>query len=147
VRLLFRDGSEYYYQFLIRSRTLILVYVRQIHGKKEKVMYKNRSVVLVVGLGSRRRPLIAALECHGYETLEAQDGFGALQMAIDRDVDVLITDDEMPGLTGSELIGIVRKHGAVGHCLLLSDLGSPFDPEQVLLKVRESCPVPSLQLH
>jgi CheY-like chemotaxis protein len=109
-------------------------------------MYKNRSVVLVVGLGSRRRPLIAALERDGYETLEAQDGFGALQMAIDRDVDVLITDDEMPGLTGCELIGIVRRHGAVGHCLLLSDLDRT-DPEQVLIKVREAFPIPSLQLH
>ncbi|MDQ1473933.1 MAG: Response regulator receiver domain [Bryobacterales bacterium] len=84
-------------------------------------MYRNGSVVLVVGPGSRRLPLIAALQRNGYETLEAQDGFGALQMAIDRNVDLLITDDEMPGLTGRELIGIMRKHRAVGNCLLISD--------------------------
>jgi DNA-binding NtrC family response regulator len=124
--------------------------------KKEKsVMNRNRPVVLVVGLGrSRRLPLIAALQRDGYETLEARDGFEALQMAIDREVGVLVTDDAMPGLTGRELIGLVRKHRAAGHCLLVSDpcqipggytefadgkpsfLVSPFDPEQLLLKIQ-----------
>jgi two-component system chemotaxis response regulator CheY len=123
-------------------------------------MNRNRSVVLIAGLGrSRRLPLIAALESHGYETLEAEDGFEALQTAIDHDVDVLITDDEMPGLTGRELIRIVRKHRAIGHCLLISDsdqmLGdteftdgkasfimAPVEPEQVLSKIREVFPDP-----
>src|SRR5450432_83349 len=124
-------------------------------------MNRNRSVVLVVGLDrSRELPLIAALERHGYETLAARDGFEALQTAIDRDVDVLITDDEMPGLTGRELIGIVRRHRAVGHCLLISDsdqipgdaeftdgkaggfLVAPFEPEQLLLKIRAVFPGP-----
>jgi CheY-like chemotaxis protein len=118
-------------------------------------MNRNRPVVLVVGLGhSRRLPLIAALQRDCYETLEARDGFEALQMAIDREVDVLVTDDAMPGLTGRELIGLVRKHRAARHCLLVSDpcqilggytefddgkpsfLVSPFDPEQLLLKIQ-----------
>jgi hypothetical protein len=47
-------------------------------------------------------------------------------MAIERKVDVLLTDDEMPGLTGRELIGIMRKHRAVVHCLLNSELGPDF---------------------
>src|SRR5450432_2833963 len=117
-------------------------------------MNKNKSVVLITGLGGARRlPLIAALQRHGYETLEAECGFEALQMMIDNNVDVLITDDEMPGLTGRELIGIVRRHSAVGHCLLISDsvavgaaeftdgkaggfMVAPFEPEQLLLKIR-----------
>jgi two-component system chemotaxis response regulator CheY len=124
-------------------------------------MNRNRSVVLIAGLGhSRRLPLIAALQHHGYETLEAEDGFEALQTAIDRDVDVLITEDEMPGLTGRELIGIVRKHRAIGHCLLISDsdripfgdtaftdgkasfMVAPLEPEQLLSKIREVFPDP-----
>jgi DNA-binding response OmpR family regulator len=129
--------------------------------KEWQAMNRNKSVVLITGLGlSRRLPLIAALQRHGYETLEAECGFEALQMTIDRDVDILITDDEMPGLTGRELIGIVRKHGAVSHCLLISDsdqilaagdaeftdgkasgfLVAPFEPEQLLLKIRAVFP-------
>jgi two-component system, chemotaxis family, chemotaxis protein CheY len=119
-------------------------------------MNMNRSVVLVVGLGScRRQPLIAVLQRHGYETLEAQDGFEALQTAIGHQVDVLITDDEMPGLTGRELIGIVRKHRAISHCLLVSDsdqtptgytefiegkgsfMVARFEPEKLLVKIRD----------
>jgi DNA-binding response OmpR family regulator len=116
-------------------------------------MNRNKSVVLITGLGERRLPLITALQLHGYETLEAECGFEALQRTIESDVDVLITDDEMPGLTGRELIGIVRRHRAVGHCLLISDsdqipgdaeftddkagfLVAPFEPEQLLLKIR-----------
>jgi two-component system chemotaxis response regulator CheY len=124
-------------------------------------MNKDKSVVLIAGLGcARRLPLIAALQSHGYETLEAEDGFEALQTAIDCDVDVLITEDEMPGLTGRELIGIVRKHRAVGHCLLVSDadqipgidtafmdsqagfLCTRLEPEQLLSKIREVFPQP-----
>jgi CheY-like chemotaxis protein len=89
------------------------------HEGEEWAIYRKRSVALVVGRDdSRRLPLIALFQSRGYETLEAQDAFGALQMAIDHHVDVLITDSEMPGLTGRELIGIVRKHRAI-HCLLL----------------------------
>jgi two-component system, chemotaxis family, chemotaxis protein CheY len=122
--------------------------------KEWQAMNRNKSVVLITGLGSSRRlPLIAALQLHGYETLEAECGFEALQRTIDSNVDLLITDDEMPGLTGRELIGIVRRHRAVGHCLLISDsdqipgdaeftdgkaggfLVAPFEPEQLLLKI------------
>jgi CheY-like chemotaxis protein len=127
-------------------------------------MNRNRSVVLVVGLGrSRRLPLIAALQRHGYETLEAGDGFEALQTMTDSDVDVLITDDEMPGLTGRELIGIVRKHRAIGHCLLISDadqtpggyteftdvkasfMVARFEPEQLLVKICQVLSAPGLE--
>jgi two-component system chemotaxis response regulator CheY len=103
-------------------------------------------------------PLIAALQRHGYDTLEAEDGFEALQTAVDGHVDVLITEDEMPGLTGRELIGVVRRHRAIGHCLLIADsnqipagdtafaddkaglLASPIEPEQLLIKLREGFP-------
>jgi two-component system chemotaxis response regulator CheY len=89
------------------------------HDREERAIFRKRSVALIVDLDdSRRLHLIAAFQGRGYETLEAKDAFGALQMAIDHHVDVLVTDNEMPGLTGRELIGIVRKHRAI-HCLLL----------------------------
>jgi DNA-binding response OmpR family regulator len=73
-------------------------------------------------------------------------------------VDVLITEDEMPGLTGRELIGVVRKHRAISHCLLISDtdqisaggpaliggtasfLVAPFEYEKLLGRIREAVP-------
>jgi CheY-like chemotaxis protein len=129
---------------------------------EREVMKRNKSVVLIAGLGtSRRLLLINALQRHGYETIEAQDGFEALQTAIDRSIDVLIADDEMPGLTGRELIGIVRKHKAIGHCLLTSagdkitigdtaytDMNAPFvmapfEPERLLTKIDGYCAHPS----
>jgi CheY-like chemotaxis protein len=122
-------------------------------------MNKNRSVVLIAGLGySRRLPLVAVLQRQGYDTLEAEDGFEALQTVVDRDVDVLITEDEMPGLTGRELIRVVRRHRAIGNCLLIADsnrvpvvdtavsdgkvcvLVSPIELEQLLNKIREGVP-------
>jgi CheY-like chemotaxis protein len=115
-------------------------------------MNTNRLVVLVAGLGRPRRlVLIASLRLHGYRTLEAEDGFEALQVVIGGPVDVLIAEEEMPGLTGRELIEVIRKHGAVRHFLLVSDapqshatgpgqdiLVAPFDPDQLLLRLQEA---------
>jgi CheY-like chemotaxis protein len=99
--------------------------------------------VLITGLGrSRLRSLTAVLQRDGYEILEARDGFEALQTAVSRVVDVLIAGDEMPGLTGGELIGIVRKHRAIAHCLLISGPDQPFEPEQLLIKIRQGFPAP-----
>jgi CheY-like chemotaxis protein len=106
-------------------------------------MMNRTTSVLITGLNpSRLLPLIALLQRYDYEILEARDGFEALQTASARVVDVLIAGDEMEGLTARELIGIVRKHRAIGHCLLAPDSGQPFDPEQLLLQIGAGFPAP-----
>jgi DNA-binding response OmpR family regulator len=112
---------------------------------------KVKIVVLVVGPGQAwRLPLVTALQRGGYATLEAGDGFEALQALIDNRIDLIISGDEMKGLSGREMIGIVKRHEAIVRCILVSEspdgaeglpegaefLGAPFGPEELLGKVK-----------
>lgn len=118
-------------------------------------MNTTRSVVLVASLShSRRLLLLTVLQNNGYETLQARDGFEALHSAVGHKVDMLIAEEEMPGLSGRELIGLVRKHRVVTHCVLISDSDRrpnctsanckdnfqtvPFEPELLLVRVNQA---------
>lgn len=63
--------------------------------------------VLVVDDDPMLRELLAmTLRLHGYQVFSAEDGYQALAMAKAHergDIDVLITDINMPGITGCEL--------------------------------------------
>lgn len=115
-------------------------------------MDKKKPVVIVVGpRRAWRQSLVTALQRDGYVTLEANDGFGALQSAIDNRIDLLISGDEMEGLNGRDTIGVISRHDVIPHCILISEspdgaaglpenvdfLGAPFRTEELLCKARE----------
>jgi DNA-binding response OmpR family regulator len=50
-----------------------------------------------------REVVAAILAAPGYTVLAASDGYEALRILVDRDVDLLITDVQMPGISGFEL--------------------------------------------
>lgn len=51
-----------------------------------------------------RTGLQAALELDGYEVLLAEDGTAGLSLALNNDVDLVITDLRMPGISGEEVL-------------------------------------------
>jgi CheY-like chemotaxis protein len=108
-------------------------------------------VVLVVGPGHAwRLPVVTTLQRGGYATIEANDGFEALQAVIDNRIDLMISGDEMKGLTGREMIGVIKRHEAIVRCILVSEapdgadglpegvgfLEVPFEPEDLLSKIK-----------
>jgi CheY-like chemotaxis protein len=59
-------------------------------------------------------PLVRQLICsiltrHGWRTVEASDGVEALGLSIDEKFDLLITDYEMPTISGLQLANAVRR--------------------------------------
>lgn len=52
------------------------------------------------------------LEAAGYEVLVAEDGRSALEAVLRRPFDVVLSDIQMPGVTGIELLSVVRAHDA-----------------------------------
>jgi CheY-like chemotaxis protein len=65
--------------------------------------------VLVVDDAEAIRRLVAqALRQHGFEVLLAESGPEALRMAIDARPAIAVVDQWMPGMTGAELIRILR---------------------------------------
>jgi diguanylate cyclase (GGDEF)-like protein len=88
---------------------------KQAYQYLEKQLYRlprNETVkVLVVDDSSSTRQYICSLLVrHKYQILQAEDGKEALAMLADYpDISVIITDNEMPNMTGEELCGEIRR--------------------------------------
>lgn len=117
----------------------------------------GKPLVLVVDDESAVRALIAALLGeNGFEVLQAGDGFEAVLIASRNHIDLLITDNVMPGMCGAELIQRVREAGLARSFLLMSGysgdslqglhglwervpfLEKPFTAAQLFSKVRQA---------
>jgi two-component system KDP operon response regulator KdpE len=84
----------------------------------------------------------------GYQTLEAQTGREAIELAESNHVDLVVTDLEMPEMTGTQLISTLQLRGLIGRSLLVTGnvaalgaqatpwLEKPFTFGQFLEKIR-----------
>ena len=68
-----------------------------------------KKVLVVDDEGDVRKFLTAILEKHGYETLTAEDGTEALEIARREKPDLVTLDLQMPGLSGEEVLDYLRK--------------------------------------
>lgn len=115
----------------------------------------NYQCVLIVDDDQPVRQLMAAvISGGGYASLQAQDGAEALQIAERNRIDLVVTDIDMPGISGLELIRVLRGRGLADRSLIVTGSGGylsptspgfevpvpclakPFRPEQLLANVR-----------
>jgi CheY-like chemotaxis protein len=69
----------------------------------------DRTVLLVDDTPEYRRPLAHLLRIdHGLEVLETSSGLAALTVLENTDVDLVVSDYQMPGLDGIELLAVIR---------------------------------------
>jgi two-component system chemotaxis response regulator CheY len=68
-----------------------------------------KTILVVDDFQTTRKVIINALAKFGFKTIEAGDGAEALDLLDGRDVDLLITDFNMPQMDGAELIEGMRK--------------------------------------
>jgi putative two-component system response regulator len=62
-----------------------------------------------------RSALHHQLSVEGFEVTEAENGFVALEQLLSSIPDVVITDIEMPGLTGSQFVLLMRERPGLKH--------------------------------
>jgi len=76
-----------------------------------EIVRGNETICIVENDADVRRVIHTYLELAGYRTLEAVDGVDGLKLFGRResDIDLVLTDIIMPGLTGVELAGYIRK--------------------------------------
>ena len=65
-------------------------------------------ILIVDDEAAIRKALRINLEVRGYETIEAEDGRGAVRMAADRNPDLMLLDLGLPDLDGLDVIAAVR---------------------------------------
>jgi CheY-like chemotaxis protein len=68
-------------------------------------------VLLVEDDRSVRRYLEVTLERSGYKVITAEDGLEAMKQALSAEIDVVVTDEIMPQLSGHELARFLRTNG------------------------------------
>jgi CheY-like chemotaxis protein len=115
-------------------------------------MFRNRSVLVVDDDRSVRRLMAMMVAQDGYTTLEAESGAEAIHLAEANPIDLLVTDVEMPGMSGPELVVALKQRGLIDSSLLVTGnveaidhfhgmhgsiplLAKPFNAAQLLEKV------------
>jgi PAS domain S-box-containing protein len=111
----------------------------------------NETILLVEDDAMVRRIARRTLEELGYRVLEAEDGERARTRLEETEVDLLVTDMVMPGISGLELVDALRQSHPEIRVLLISGyeggpdsappsaplLEKPFTPDQLARKVHE----------
>ncbi|MDR2876625.1 MAG: response regulator [Chromatiales bacterium] len=110
------------------------------------------SILIADDSPSMRRMVATTLRTAGHEVIEVEDGSAALSVAEQNSFDVIISDMNMPGMTGIELVEALRNRSLHQHApiLMLTTetsedlkerarkagasgwLGKPFNPEQLI---------------
>jgi len=78
------------------------------------------SVIIVDDHAPMRELLAAVFTRAGAEVREARTGAGALAIYDEAGADLIVTDHNMPEMTGVELIAALRARGCAGGLILLS---------------------------
>lgn len=117
----------------------------------------SKLILTVDDSATVRSMLSFTLRCAGFDVIEAEDGLDGLQKASDQRVDLVLTDQDMPGMDGLTLIKSLRRMPTYRKSpifVLTSDsdesmkergreagatgwIVKPFDPERLLKVVRE----------
>jgi len=121
-----------------------------------------QSILAVDDSVSMRRLIAWTLRSAGYHVIEAADGADALAQAGAKDVDLVITDQNMPGMDGLALTRSLRADARLRDVpvLILSTdddpdlkqaargagatgwLTKPFEPQRLLEVIRKVAPPP-----
>ena len=94
-------------------------------NKQPQALGKKKARILVVEDDKAlRRYLEVTLERAGYEVLTASDGLEAMKFALSASIDLVISDEMMPNLSGHELCRFLRNSPNLSHIpiILLSGM-------------------------
>lgn len=89
----------------VKDDDSLVVKTNNLRHRSAKVI----GTVLYVDDESDNLELFKAAFDEVFEIVTARNGFEALQVMRDRSIDILVTDQRMPAMTGTELCKIVRK--------------------------------------
>ena len=83
------------------------------------------TVMIVEDDASTRRLYRFLLSNSGYVVVEAEDGQAALEKFITQPCDVVITDMNMPRMSGMDLVRALRENYPTVHVIMVTAFGTP----------------------
>mgnify|MGYP002622075938 CR=1 FL=1 len=72
-------------------------------------MNDNLKILVVDDEDSLRMSLVSILELEGYEVMDAENGFKAIELAKQEDFDIMFSDIRMPGMDGTTTFKEIKK--------------------------------------
>jgi DNA-binding response OmpR family regulator len=83
------------------------------------------TVMIVEDDASTRRLYRFLLANSGYVVIEAEDGQAALEKFVTQPCDVVITDMNMPRMSGIDLVRTLRENYPTVHVIMITAFGTP----------------------
>ena len=87
----------------------------------------RRRLLLVEDDATLRQALSFSLSREGYEVSSVADGAAALDAARDERLDLILLDVMLPGLSGVEVLRVLRRDGVTTPVIILSAKGDEID--------------------
>ncbi len=87
----------------------------------------RRRLLLVEDDPTLRQALIFNLTREGYEVTSAADGEAALEAARNERLDIILLDVMLPGMSGVEVLRVLRREGVATPVIILSAKGDEID--------------------
>jgi two-component system, OmpR family, alkaline phosphatase synthesis response regulator PhoP len=87
----------------------------------------RRHLLLVEDDATLRRALAFNLTREGYEVASAADGESALEAARSQRLDLILLDVMLPGMSGVEVLRVLRREGVTTPVIILSAKGDEID--------------------
>ena len=87
----------------------------------------KRRILLVEDDGTLRHVLSFNLKREGYEVLVAADGESGLEIARTQRLDLILLDVMLPGMSGIEVLRVLRREGRETPVIVLSAKGEEID--------------------
>src|SRR5713226_8767735 len=95
---------------------------------------KDRNVLLVDDEESVREPISKLLEREGYRVYCAESGEAALEILKQDPIQLVISDQNMPGMSGIELLKLIReRHPRVLRIMLTAET----DPQVIIRSIND----------
>jgi DNA-binding NtrC family response regulator len=95
---------------------------------------KERNILVVDDEEEVRDSLTAVLQREGYRVHQADGGESGLQVLKERPIQLVISDHNMPGMTGVEFLKLIReRHPTVVRIMLTGDP----DPQTIIRSINE----------
>jgi len=111
--------------------------MRQVKAERSRVRHSSPSVLIVEDDATVAQAAVEAIEAVGYQTIWARDGWQALQELKQEQPAVFLVDLSLPGMSGSELLRILRNNPTWSRIPRVIMTGTN-DP---MIGVREDAPV------
>ena len=98
----------------------------------------GKKILVVDDFNTSRKIIVNVLSKEGYSVIEAEDGVEALKVMNEHNIDLLVTDYNMPKMDGGELINAVRdsrNHSHIPIFLLTTETSTKKLNDDLLSKI------------